>query len=390
VKKHVPSTGEVTIFVYDVAGKLVAEYSTTVASPQDAKVAYLTNDHLGTPRVNTDLNARVTARHDYHPFGEEIATSHRTLGLGYVDDTVRQQFTGYERDIESSLDFAQARMYNPAHGRFTTVDPLKESATSNNPQSWNRYTYTFNNPLNYVDPTGLVAMDDYYINRDGSWTVVETQCQCDTYNIETQAGSGEYRELGTLQRNAAGLVEFPGEMDFFTRYGQVDRGGGDHGAGDHFVRPDVAAGLFGVAAVLKDDHGITMSFGDMSSSNGKDPWQPGSKHHAGHGHGSRSGVDVDYRYINGNGESFQSPTARSDSQFSVSKNQTVYDTAKTFGFTENYQGNSPGKNTGLTGPKAVSGHNDHGHLGFSGNGRSQTNGQVVVVTQGAVKRLIFK
>lgn len=385
---------ETTIFVYDGLGKLVAEYS-TAQPPASPTINYTATDTLGSPRVITDGNGQVVSRRDFMPFGEELFAdgTYRTTAAKYSTtgfDAVRQRFTGYERDNEINLDFAQARYYNNQHGRFTSVDPLKESATANNPQSWNRYTYTYNNPLNYVDPTGLVAMDDYYINRDGSWTVVETQCQCDTYNIETQAGSGEYRELGTLQRNADGLVEFPGEMDFFTRYGQVDRGGGDHGAGDHFVRPDVAAGLFGVAAVLKDDHGITMSFGDMSSSNGKDPWQPGSKHHAGHGHGSREGVDVDFRYINGNGESFQSATARSDSQFSVSNNQTVYDTAKTFGFTENYQGNSPGKNTGLTGPKPVGGHNDHGHLGFSGNGRSQTNGQVVVVTQGAVKRLIFK
>jgi len=37
VKKYVPSTGETTVFAYDAAGKLIAEYSTVVASPQDAK-----------------------------------------------------------------------------------------------------------------------------------------------------------------------------------------------------------------------------------------------------------------------------------------------------------------------------------------------------------------
>ncbi|MCV5232188.1 hypothetical protein OFC56_34040, partial [Escherichia coli] len=62
------------MFVYDAGGKLVAEYSTQVASAQDAKVAYLTADHLGSPRINTDANGAVTSRHDYHPFGEEIGT----------------------------------------------------------------------------------------------------------------------------------------------------------------------------------------------------------------------------------------------------------------------------------------------------------------------------
>lgn len=175
VKKYVPpvgaNPGETTIFVYDTAGKLVAEYSTIVASTQDAKVAYLTNDHLGSPRINTDRDGSITARHDYHPFGEEIATSQRTAGLHYADDTVRKQFTGYERDKETGLDFAEARMLNNAVGRFGTPDPYnvileKEKGKdadeksqifisfSANPQRWNSYVYVINNPLALTDPDG--------------------------------------------------------------------------------------------------------------------------------------------------------------------------------------------------------------------------------------------
>ena len=153
VKKVVPSTGETTIFVYDAAGKQIAEYSTVVASANDAKVAYLTADHLGSPRINTDVNGQVTARHDYHPFGEEIdGTGGRTTGLNYGSDTVRKQFTGYERDGETELDFAQARMYENRLGRFTTFDP--GPFTPADPQNWNRYAFTLNNPLKFVDPSG--------------------------------------------------------------------------------------------------------------------------------------------------------------------------------------------------------------------------------------------
>lgn len=62
--------------------------------------------------------------------------------------------TGYERDNESGLDFAEARYYNSSHGRFTGVDPLLESAQPTSPQTWNRYVYCLNNPLNLVDPDG--------------------------------------------------------------------------------------------------------------------------------------------------------------------------------------------------------------------------------------------
>lgn len=42
---------------------------------------------------------------------------------------VRQDFTGYDLDEESDLEYAQARYYNSGHGRFTSVDPLTASAT---------------------------------------------------------------------------------------------------------------------------------------------------------------------------------------------------------------------------------------------------------------------
>jgi len=79
------------VFVYDAAGKQIAEYSTIVESALTAKLSYLTSDHLGSPRINTDQNGTVIARHDYHPFGEEIFIAQRTTGLDYSADSVRKQ-----------------------------------------------------------------------------------------------------------------------------------------------------------------------------------------------------------------------------------------------------------------------------------------------------------
>jgi RHS repeat-associated protein len=166
VKKYVPATGETTIFVYNAAGKLVAEYSTIVASSQDAKVAYLTNDHLGSPRTNTDLDGDVISRHDYHPFGEEIATAQRTAGLGYTPDSIRKQFTGYERDSETDLDFAQARYYGYSHGRFTSPDFFANDTHPADPQSWNLYAYARNNPLYFLDPDGERVYVGHITNQD--------------------------------------------------------------------------------------------------------------------------------------------------------------------------------------------------------------------------------
>lgn len=68
---------------------------------------------------------------------------------------MRQKFIGYERDSETGLDFAQARYFAGAQGRFVSVDPLPASGRPGSPQTWNRYSYALNNPLRFNDSTGL-------------------------------------------------------------------------------------------------------------------------------------------------------------------------------------------------------------------------------------------
>lgn len=69
--------------------------------------------------------------------------------------------TSKERDIETGLDFSEARYYGSLQGRFTSADPLLSSGTVGDPQTWNRYSYGLNNPLYFTDPLGL-----YVFNRD--------------------------------------------------------------------------------------------------------------------------------------------------------------------------------------------------------------------------------
>jgi RHS repeat-associated protein len=120
-------------------------------------VNWLVPDHLGTPRIVADKTGTLAGvkRHDYLPFGESLSAGGRNSIPGYAGDGVRQQFTSYEHDTETNLDYAQARYYDSAHGRFTGVDPLASSATPADPQTWNRYSYGANNPLSNTDPTGM-------------------------------------------------------------------------------------------------------------------------------------------------------------------------------------------------------------------------------------------
>jgi len=152
--KKVTNT-ETVVYVYS-GGKKVVEYSTDPATTASSK--YLTGDHLGSPRVISDQSGAVLSRRDFMPFGEDLkdGVGARSNSNKYgIDDKVREGFTGYEKDKETGLDFAEARMYESRHARFTAVDPLMASGKSANPQSFNRYVYVRNNPLSLVDPSGL-------------------------------------------------------------------------------------------------------------------------------------------------------------------------------------------------------------------------------------------
>jgi len=154
VKKTTP-TGA-TVYVYNVMGQLIAEYGD--APPNSNGTTYVTADNLGSARVITKSDGTVIGRHDYLPFGEEIAASYgtRSTVTGYAStDTLRIKFTEKERDGETGLDYFLARYYSSMSGRFTSPDPILSSGRVEIPQSWNRYAYVLNNPLVFVDPFGL-------------------------------------------------------------------------------------------------------------------------------------------------------------------------------------------------------------------------------------------
>ena len=147
---------------------------------------WLVPDHLGTPRMIVDKSGSLSGikRHDYLPFGEELGAGvgGRTPTQGYsAVDNVRQKFTGSERDAESGLDYMQARYYSSAQGRFTSVDPLMQSARVALPQSFNRYSYALNNPLRYNDPTGTQEK-----SRRGE------KNPCETHKCQTDEGGNVY------------------------------------------------------------------------------------------------------------------------------------------------------------------------------------------------------
>jgi RHS repeat-associated protein len=105
-------------------------------------LSYYHQDQLGV-RLTTDANGNVLTQQGTFPFGESWYQS--SPGNKFV-------FTSYDRDSESQLDYALARYYNSGSGTFLMADPV--AGNPGDPQSWNRYPYGRNDPINILDPSG--------------------------------------------------------------------------------------------------------------------------------------------------------------------------------------------------------------------------------------------
>ncbi|MGI5153085.1 polymorphic toxin-type HINT domain-containing protein [Plantactinospora sp. CA-294935] len=134
---------------YTFAGKLIASRTST-------ELNWTYTDHHGTQ--HTTINA-----------ASEAITTRRQTPYGAPRGTVpiwpnQKGFVGGDID-PSGLTHLGAREYDPALGRFISVDPIQDLT---DPQQWHGYAYGHNNPINFSDPSGLRDCDFADCNHDGS------------------------------------------------------------------------------------------------------------------------------------------------------------------------------------------------------------------------------
>jgi RHS repeat-associated protein len=221
-------------------------------------VHWLVTDHLGTRRMVIDQTGSLAnvKRHDYLPFGEELFApiGGRSLSLGCASDGVRQQFTHKERHVETGLDDFLARYYSSTQGRFTSVDPLSESADPLLPQSWNRYSYVLNNPLAFTDPTGEIWV------RSGSGDIVW---------FSQERWDEEISKLKDSEGNAIYTPLTPNEMEFNTNFGRVrlNPNGPDPDAAED---SDAYLG-FSIVGDNKMDYSVALAAGIAIGAKGRHP-----------------------------------------------------------------------------------------------------------------------
>ncbi len=155
---HYVWEGSQVVSEHDGSGALLVDYvysgSRMIGKIASGSTQYFLGDRLST-RMTLDSSGNVLGRQAHLPFGEDFGES------GTQDN---HHFTSYERDTETSQDYAINRGYAVGVGRFVSSDPYRASGYLIDPQSWNRYSYTRNDPANRIDPIGL---QDTYVHIPG-------------------------------------------------------------------------------------------------------------------------------------------------------------------------------------------------------------------------------
>jgi RHS repeat-associated protein len=130
---------------YDSTGavkkKYVYAFGVCIAYVDSAGNKYwMHHDAIGSVKVITNSSGDSVATYKYYPFGDSLLTR----GSAKND----MQFTGKPNIAGADLYDFNVRYYDPEIGRFYSIDPLWYPAES-------PYSYCYNNPVNYTDPTGM-------------------------------------------------------------------------------------------------------------------------------------------------------------------------------------------------------------------------------------------
>jgi RHS repeat-associated protein len=135
----------------DNSGNVLARYTQSpridqpLAELRSGATSYYEQDGVGSVTSLSNTAGALANTYTYDSFGK------LTFSSGTVTNPF--QYTAREFDAETSLYYYRARHYDQSVGRFVSEDPLQFD------EGVNFYRYVGNNPLNWIDPTGLSDRD---------------------------------------------------------------------------------------------------------------------------------------------------------------------------------------------------------------------------------------
>ncbi|MFB7618298.1 RHS repeat-associated core domain-containing protein [Kitasatospora sp. NPDC056181] len=140
-------------------------------------------------QINTDADQTVTRRAS-DPFGNP--RGNQPTGSAWAGT---KGFVGGSKDDTTGLTNLGARQYDPGAGRFISPDPVLDTS---NPQQWNGYAYSENDPVNFSDPSGLKSEECGTLYDCGSGGTI-TMSNAQETTAEYVPWAAQYRNYETIK-----------------------------------------------------------------------------------------------------------------------------------------------------------------------------------------------
>lgn len=113
---------------------------------------YVHRDHLGSVTALTKASdGSVIERYSYDAWGQRRNPT--TWAPATISAYEQRGYTGHEHLDDIGVIHMNGRIYAPKLGRMVSPDPITQAPE--NGQNYNRYSYAYNNPLKYSDPSGF-------------------------------------------------------------------------------------------------------------------------------------------------------------------------------------------------------------------------------------------
>jgi len=149
------NNGQVTVKTYWPFG-LGVEIDQPGSSTSDLHWSH--HDRLGSIISISDSSGNLKEKLAYDSWGKRRTTDGSTTPDSIDGQTDNKGYTGHEMLDQLDLVHMNGRIYDPLMARFLSADPMIQDPAHS--QSYNRYTYVWNNPTNLTDPTGFEAADE--------------------------------------------------------------------------------------------------------------------------------------------------------------------------------------------------------------------------------------
>ena len=120
-----------------------------------------------------------------YPYGTDIGSTSASND--------QPDFATYTKDATTGFEYANQRYYSAGLGRFISLDRKTSSAALGVPSSWNRYSYSLNDPPNISDPSGLDVVcvgssPDGYTSTSSNNSGQGEYCYSNVYDASAASG----------------------------------------------------------------------------------------------------------------------------------------------------------------------------------------------------------